>query len=96
MASKDRPAEDRMIHAVGTKQERMLQARRSGTGFWSSLEVLGTVGWSVALPTLLGVAAGIFIDRRWPGRFSWTLMLLFAGLMFGCANAWMHLKGNHK
>jgi ATP synthase protein I len=54
------------------------------------------VGWSVTLPTLLGIALGVVIDRRWPGRFSWTLTLLFLGLVFGCANAWLHLRGNHK
>jgi ATP synthase protein I len=46
------------------------------------------VGWSVVIPTLLGVAAGVWIDGRWPGRFSWTLMLLLGGLLLGCWNAW--------
>jgi ATP synthase protein I len=87
---------DRMIREVSAKRDRMLRARTEDKSFWSSVQVLGMVGWSVTLPTLLGIALGIFIDRRWPGRFSWTLMLLFAGLVFGCANAWLHLRGNHK
>ena len=87
---------DRMIREVGEKQKRMLRARTEGNDFWSSIEVLGVVGWSVTLPTLLGIALGVFIDRHWPGRFSWTLMLLFLGLVFGCANAWLHIRGNHK
>jgi ATP synthase protein I len=84
---------DRMVREVSAKQDRMLRARSSHDNFWSSLELLGVVGWSVALPTLLGIALGVFIDRRWPGRFSWTVMLLFGGLVFGCANAWMHMPG---
>jgi len=95
MAEPETPS-DRMIREVSAKQDRMLRARTGKNGFWSSVQLLGMVGWSVTLPTLLGIALGVFIDRRWPERFSWTLMLLFAGLVFGCANAWLHLRGNHK
>jgi ATP synthase protein I len=84
---------DRMLREVSAKQDRMLRARSRQDNFWSSLELLGVVGWSVALPTLLGAALGIFVDRRWPTRFSWTVMLLFAGLIFGCTNAWFHMQG---
>lgn len=48
----------------------------------------GMVGWSIAIPTVLGVAAGVWVDNRWPGRFSWTLMLMIGGLLVGCWNAW--------
>lgn len=87
---------DRMLREVGAKEERMLRARSTQDNFWSSIELLGVVGWSIALPTLLGVGLGVFIDKRWPGRFSWTLMLLFAGLIFGCSNAWMHMRGKDR
>jgi ATP synthase protein I len=39
-----------------------------------------------------GVALGAWIDRRWPSRFSWTLMLLVGGLLLGCVNAWMRIE----
>ena len=32
--------------------------------------------------------ARLWLDRRHPGRHSWTLALLFAGLCIGCVNAW--------
>jgi ATP synthase protein I len=48
----------------------------------------GLIGWSVAVPTLAGVMLGAWLDRRHPGSRSWTLMLLMAGLVIGCANAW--------
>jgi ATP synthase protein I len=41
---------------------------------------------------LAGVAIGTWIDRNWPSRFSWTLMLLLAGLAFGCVNAWDRIR----
>ena len=45
------------------------------------------VGWSVALPTLLGVGLGHWLDHRYAGSRSWTLALLVAGLALGCLNA---------
>jgi ATP synthase protein I len=37
---------------------------------------------------LFGAALGLWIDRQHPGTHSWTLALLTAGLVVGCANAW--------
>ena len=77
---------------IGEKESRKIRARRhKNRGIWFGLGTFGMVGWSVAIPTLLGVALGIWIDRTWPSRFSWTLMLLLAGLTIGCLSAWFWL-----
>lgn len=60
--------------------------------FWFGLGTFGLVGWSVVIPALLGVAVGLWIDRTWPSRFSWTLMLLIGGVMVGCINAWYWVR----
>jgi ATP synthase protein I len=74
---------------VGAKAERKLKARRNPTpGVWFGLGMMGLIGWSVALPTLLGAALGLWLDARHPGSHSWTLALLVAGLAIGCFNAW--------
>ena len=74
---------------VGAKASRKLKARRSGTpGVWFGLGMMGLIGWSVAVPTLLGAALGLWLDQRYPGGRSWTLALLVAGLTIGCLNAW--------
>jgi ATP synthase protein I len=74
---------------VGAKAARKLKSRRnSAPGVWFGLGMMGLVGWSVAVPTLLGAALGIWLDRRHPGLHSWTLALLVAGLAIGCLNAW--------
>lgn len=74
---------------VGAKAARKLKARRDPTqGIWFGLGMMGLIGWSVALPTLLGAALGLWLDRRYPGGRSWTLALLVAGLAIGCLNAW--------
>lgn len=58
--------------------------------FW--LGMFGLVGWSIVIPTLIGVVFGAWIDRRWPGPESWTLMLLLAGIVVGCLSAWYWIK----
>ena len=92
--SKLSPSAERMIRDVGVKQDRMLRARGRKSGLLTSIAILGVVGWSVAIPTLAGVALGVWLDHRWPSRFSWTVMLLIGGLVFGCVSAWLRVKGD--
>ncbi len=74
---------------VGKKAARKIRARRHVTRtVWFGLGMIGLVGWSVAVPALLGTALGVWLDRRYPGARSWTLALLIAGLAIGCWNAW--------
>ncbi|MCE5281365.1 MAG: AtpZ/AtpI family protein [Deltaproteobacteria bacterium] len=78
---------------VAQKEARKIRGRtRKDDGLWFGLGVLGIVGWSVVIPTLIGTAAGLWIDQTWPSRFSWTLMLLVLGLALGCFNAWYWVK----
>jgi ATP synthase protein I len=74
---------------VGAKAARKLKAqRRSTQGVWYGLGMMGLIGWSVTIPTLLGAALGLWLDKRYPGPHSWTLTLLIIGLIIGCLNAW--------
>jgi ATP synthase protein I len=82
-------AERRVADAVGRKAERKLRARRTGRrGVWFGLGMFGLVGWAVALPTVAGVALGLWLDARFPSRISWTLSLLLLGALLGSLNAW--------
>lgn len=74
---------------VAAKQERKIETRLQGDrSAWFGLGMFGLVGWSVAIPTLMGIAVGVWIDAHWPSRFSWTLMLMVMGVALGCLNAW--------
>jgi ATP synthase protein I len=74
---------------IGLREKRKLRARKDETKeVWFGLGMFGMVGWSVAIPTVLGIFLGVWIDLTWPSRYSWTLMLLVIGLILGCANAW--------
>jgi ATP synthase protein I len=82
---------------VGVKATRKLKARRDSTrGVWFGLGMMGLIGWSVAIPTLLGAALGIWLDKQYPGGRSWTLALLVAGLTIGCLNAWFWVSKEDK
>ena len=91
-ASRVRPDGDpgrELEPAVRTREQRRLRALREGRQSpWFGLGMFGLVGWSVTLPTLLGVAIGTWADRRWPGQISWTLTLMACGLVIGSMNAW--------
>jgi ATP synthase protein I len=88
--SKSNPDEEtKFIRQVGAKESRKLLAQRKTLRtVWFGLGMMGLVGWSVAVPTLLGAALGIWLDKRYPGIHSWTLTLLIIGLVIGCLNAW--------
>ena len=72
---------------VGAQENRKLQARLVRSHVWPGLGMLGLIGWSVCLPTLLGAWLGRWLDDHHPGTHAWTLALLLAGLCLGCANA---------
>jgi ATP synthase protein I len=52
------------------------------------LSVFGVIGWSVALPTVLGALLGLWLDRVAPQTFSWPLALILAGVVLGVIVAW--------
>lgn len=74
---------------VKKKENNRIRARKHDANeVWFGLGMFGIVGWAVAVPTVIGIFIGIWIDLKWPSRYSWTLMLLVAGLGLGCFNAW--------
>lgn len=78
---------------VGTKAARKLKAQRDTPEVvWSGLSVMGLIGWSVVVPTLLGAALGHWLDAHYPMSHSWTLTLIMMGLSLGCWNAWRWVR----
>jgi ATP synthase protein I len=74
---------------IARKARSMEEARkRWRKSVWYGLAMFGMVGWAVAVPVIAGIALGLWIDRRWPGETSWTLVLLLAGAALGSFNAW--------
>jgi ATP synthase protein I len=83
----------RLIEKVGAREGRKIKARQEkDRGVWFGLGMFGLVGWSVAIPTVIGIAVGIWIDAKWASSYSWTLMFLIIGVIVGCLNAWYWVR----
>lgn len=74
------------IERASRRKARKREERR--TGVWFAVGTFGIVGWSVAIPTVLGLASGVWLDRHLEDEFSWTVALLLGGVTLGCINAW--------
>ncbi len=89
MDSANKKDENFFSEQIARKEKRKLKARRVNSGsVWAGLGMFGMVGWSVAIPTLLGAALGIWLDKIYPQSFSWVLSFLMIGLIAGCIIAW--------
>lgn len=78
-----------LAEQIGVKAARKLKAQRHATpGLWFGLGMMGLIGWSIVVPTLIGAAVGLWLDKHYPGGRLWTLALMSAGLAIGCLNAW--------
>jgi len=92
-----REAGAKFLSEVGAKEERKLKAQARVTRtVWSGLGMMGLVGWSVAVPTLMGAALGVWLDNHYPAMHSWMLTLLIVGLTIGCVNAWHWIAKEEK
>ena len=77
------------VEQVSSAARRKLRALRSpDQGVWFGLGMIGLIGWSVVVPTLLGAALGIWLDKNHVGGHAWTLAMMVGGLTLGCLNAW--------
>ena len=86
-----------MSRKVGSQVSLKLKARHKPMkSIWFGLGVSGMIGWSVTVPILTGIAAGTWIDKHYHSKYSWTLMLLFIGVLIGCLNAWHWIESEHK
>ncbi len=84
-------------HSIRRKAARRLRAQgEKEQPAWFGLGMFGLVGWAVAVPTLLGIALGVWIDGRLPSTISWTLNLLIIGVLLGCFNAWYWVSKESK
>jgi len=99
MNNKENPKDIKhsFIEKIKRKEKRKLRAqRKKGQAIWFGMGLFGVIGWSVMIPTLIGIAVGIWADRKWPGQISWTLTFLFAGIILGCLNAWYWVEKERK
>jgi ATP synthase protein I len=56
-----------------------------------NLALMGSLGWLIVIPALLGIAAGVWLDRSYGTGVFWSGALLVAGLALGCWMAWQRV-----
>jgi predicted F0F1-ATPase subunit len=63
---------------------------------WMGLGMFGMVGWSIAVPTILGAILGVWLDKTYTQSFSWTLSLMMTGLVVGAVIGWLWVSKEEK
>ncbi len=75
-------------HQAIKKEARKLKARqKNGVNAWWGFSLFGLIGWSVALPALIGVFIGLWLTHHYACSNTVTLVLLLAGIIVGCVCA---------
>lgn len=93
---KDKSPEDKLKEKVGTDSRKKIRSKKEGREIMSNIGVFGMVGWTVAIPALIGIAIGGWLDRRYESTVSWTITMLVVGMTVGCINAWRWVNEKRK
>jgi ATP synthase protein I len=87
--------QNNLLNSIRLRTARRGRAQRDGEpSFAGYLAQVGVLGWTIVLPTLIGMFAGRWLDRRFGTGIFWTGPLLMLGLAVGCWAAWrwMHRR----
>ena len=88
--AKEQP--ERLDEAVRLRRRRRERWQREGErSIAQNLALIGTLGWTIVTPILIGIFAGRWLDRTFGSGIFWTLGLLGAGLALGCSLAWKRM-----
>jgi ATP synthase protein I len=80
---------EEFVSEVRTRRRRLEKHEREGdSSFWQSVGMMGTIGWSVSVPTALGVLLGRWIDSRLESAHVFMVFCMLVGLVAGCITAW--------
>ena len=83
---------EKLDYTVRLRRERRERGRKEGErSLGQNLAMIGTLGWLIVTPTLIGTFAGRWLDRHFDTGIYWTRSLLFVGLVFGCWLAWQRM-----
>jgi len=81
--------DDQLDEAVKIRRERRERWNREGErSIGQNLAMIGALGWTIVIPTLIGIFTGRWLDHRFEMGVFWTLSLLVLGLTLGCVMAW--------
>lgn len=96
MSKKIQSSEEALLEKIEKDAAKKNKAQEEGSEIMFGLGLFGIVGWSIAIPTILGIALGVFLDKKIPQSFSWTISLLFLGVIIGSLITWRWLSEKSK
>lgn len=85
----------------GKDLEQAVERRRARRESWkregerplaANLALVGTLGWLIVIPALLGTLAGRWLDRKTGMGVTFTAALMTIGVVFGCWLAWKRVR----
>ena len=88
MDKKRLSTEEELLEKIKKDSTKKIKSQEEGSEIMFGLGLFGIIGWSISIPTVMGIALGVFLDKKFTQSFSWTLTLLFAGIVLGSFNAW--------
>jgi ATP synthase protein I len=85
---------DHLIASIRQRTARRKLAEQEGEpSFGRYLAQVGVLGWTIVMPTLVGMFLGRWLDQRFGTGIFWTGPLLMVGLAIGCWGAWRWMHG---
>lgn len=83
---------NRLDRSVRLRRERRERALKEGERpIGRNLAMIGSLGWLIVTPTLVGALVGHWLDRVTNGRVFWSATLIFAGVVVGGWLAWKRM-----
>jgi ATP synthase protein I len=91
--AKRRKGRETFLSEVQRRRERHEEYVSDGdSSFWQSVGMMGTIGWSVSIPTALGVFLGRWLDGRLDSAHVFMVFFMLVGLITGCVTAWRMIE----
>ncbi len=89
-----RSEDNQLITSIRQRTARRQRAEREGEpSFGRYLAQVGVLGWTIVLPTLVGMFMGRWLDQHLGTGIFWTGPLLIVGVVIGCWAAWRWIHG---
>lgn len=85
---------DSSVRRERRRRQRGERGRRISIGRY--LATVGSIGWLVVTPTILGAFVGRWLDEKYQTGITFSGALMFLGLILGCYLAWtvLYTEGN--
>ncbi len=83
----------RLREKVERQSRRLKRAERERHQWLAQTVFIGTLGLVFVIPVVIGAYLGVWLDGRLEGySMSWTLSLIFLGVVVGAINVYLMIK----